>query len=135
MKISVQKEKIEVADTIESLRTPEAGAIVTFQGTVRRFSGDIEVTRLYYEAYREMAVKSIKQIADEAKERFGIIDYSIIHRIGNIDLTEDSVIVSVSSEHREEAFSACKFIIDRIKIETPIWKKDIAVSGNATWRD
>ncbi len=135
MKISVQKEKIEVADTIESLRTPEAGAIVTFQGTVRRFSGDIEVTRLYYEAYREMAVKSIKQIADEAKERFGIIDYSIIHRIGNIDLTEDSVIVSVSSEHREEAFSACKFIIDRIKIETPIWKKDIAVSGEATWRD
>jgi|ACXJ01.1.fsa_nt_gi molybdopterin synthase catalytic subunit len=135
MKISVQKEKIEVADTIESLRTPEAGAIVTFQGTVRRFSGDIEVTRLYYEAYREMAVKSIKQIADEAKERFGIIDYSIIHRIGNIDLTEDSVIVSVSSEHREEAFSACKFIIDRIKIETPIWKKDIAVTGEATWRD
>ncbi|MFG1449662.1 MAG: molybdenum cofactor biosynthesis protein MoaE [Thermoplasmataceae archaeon] len=135
MKISVQKEKIEVADTIESLRTPEAGAIVTFQGTVRRFSGDIEVTRLYYEAYREMAVKSIKQIADEAKERFGIIDYSIIHRIGDIDLTEDSVIVSVSSEHREEAFSACKFIIDRIKIETPIWKKDIAVSGEATWRD
>lgn len=135
MKISVQKEKIEVADTIESLRTPEAGAIVTFQGTVRRFSGDIEVTRLYYEAYREMAVKSIKQIADEAKERFGIIDYSIIHRIGDIDLTEDSVIVSVSSEHREEAFSACKFIIDRIKNETPIWKKDIAVSGEATWRD
>lgn len=135
MKISVQNEKIEVADTIESLRIPEAGAIVTFQGTVRRFSGDIEVTRLYYEAYREMAVKSIKQIADEAKERFGIIDYSIIHRIGDIDLTEDSVIVSVSSEHREEAFSACKFIIDRIKIETPIWKKDIAVSGEATWRD
>lgn len=135
MNIQIQKEKIEPADVINSLRSPEAGAIVTFQGTVRRFSGDIEVSRLYYEAYREMAEKSIKQIADEAKDRFGIIDYSIIHRIGDIDLMEDSVIVSVSSEHREQAFSACKFIIDRIKSETPIWKKDIAVTGKAIWRD
>ncbi|MCL4438645.1 MAG: molybdenum cofactor biosynthesis protein MoaE [Candidatus Thermoplasmatota archaeon] len=135
MIIRIQKEAIDATEVIRSVRTPEAGAVVTFQGTVRRFSGDTEVSRLYYESYKEMAEKSMKGIADEAVSRFGIIDYTIEHRTGDVNLGEDSVIVSVSAAHREEAFSACKFIIDRIKTETPIWKKDIDVTGKETWRD
>jgi molybdopterin synthase catalytic subunit len=117
-----------------SVRNHDSGAVVTFQGTVRKFSERTEVVRLFYESYLEMALTSMKDIAEEARKTFGLSDYAVVHRIGDVELGEDSVVVAVSSPHRDEAFRSCKFIIDRIKNETPIWKKDISPEGHGSWQ-
>src|SRR5262245_12207605 len=98
---------------------PEAGAIVTFQGTTR------DVLRLHYEAYREMADERIAEILRECVERHGLAAAAAEHRIGSVPLGESSVIVSVSAAHREEAFSGASEAIDRIKAEAPIWKREV----------
>ncbi len=133
MMVKIQEGKIDLQELIDMTRNAESGALVTFQGTVRRFSGDTEVTSLHYEAYEDMAVKKMKRILDEAREKFSVMDINVIHRIGNIPLTEDSVAICVSSEHREDAFKACKHVIDSIKTDVPIWKQDIVPNGEKKW--
>ncbi len=135
MLVRIQEEPIDFQQLINSMRNVEAGAIVTFLGTVRNTSGSIPVTGLYYESYAEMAEKSIKGIMDEAISMFSVIDVSVIHRIGHLGLMEDSVAVCVSAPHRKDAFHACEFVIDRIKETAPIWKKDLGVDGKEIWRD
>ncbi|MCL4480281.1 MAG: molybdenum cofactor biosynthesis protein MoaE [Candidatus Thermoplasmatota archaeon] len=134
MIVKIQKEPIDVSSLMNSVRSNESGAVVTFQGTVRKFSEKTEVIRLFYESYIEMALSSMKSIAEEARTSFGLTDYAVVHRIGDVELGDDSVVVAVSSPHREEAFRSCKFIIDRIKKETPIWKKDISPEGQGLWQ-
>ncbi|MEM0158885.1 MAG: molybdenum cofactor biosynthesis protein MoaE [Thermoplasmataceae archaeon] len=131
----LQAEKIDPDQVISKLRSPKDGAIVVFLGTVRNTSGDLAVSELIYEAYEEMAIKSFKEIMEKAKSLYGIDDAAVVHRIGRVKLTEDSVIVAVSAPHRKEAFVACEFIIDRIKELSPIWKKDVLVNGTEKWRD
>ena len=107
---------------------PEAGAIVTFQGTTR------DIPRLDYEAYREMAEERIAEILRECLERHGLAAAAAEHRIGPVPLGESSVIVSVSAPHREEAFSGAREAIDRIKAEAPIWKREVEVTGTGEER-
>ena len=102
---------------------PEAGAIVTFQGTTR------DIPRLEYEAYREMAEERIAEILRESLERHGLAAAAAEHRTGSVPLGESSVIVSVSAPHREQAFSGAREVIDRIKAEAPIWKREVEVTG------
>ncbi len=102
---------------------PEAGAIVTFQGTTR------DVSRLEYEAYREMAEERIAEILRECVDRHGLAAAAAEHRIGSVPLSESSVIVSVSAPHREEAFAGAREAIDRIKAEAPIWKREVHSTG------
>jgi molybdopterin synthase catalytic subunit len=102
---------------------PEAGAIVTFQGTTR------DISRLDYEAYREMAEERIAEILRECVERHGLAAAAAEHRTGSVSLGESSVIVSVSAPHREEAFSGAREAIDRIKAEAPIWKREVGVTA------
>src|SRR3954453_3337338 len=101
------------------VRDPRAGAVVTFQGVTR------DVERLEYEAYIEMAEERIAAIVAEAVERFGLCAAAAEHRIGDVPLTEPSVVVAASSPHRGEAFAGAREIIDRLKAEAPIWKKEI----------
>jgi molybdopterin converting factor subunit 1 len=103
---------------------PEAGAIVTIQGTTR------DVSHLEYEAYREMAEERIAEILRECVERYGLAAAAAEHRIGSVPLGESSVIVSVSAPHREEAFSGARKAIDRIKAEAPIWKREVDAAGS-----
>jgi molybdopterin converting factor subunit 1 len=103
---------------------PEAGAIVTFQGTTR------DVSRLEYEAYREMAEERIAMILRECVEHHSLAAAAAEHRIGSVPLGESSVIVSVSAPHREEAFSGARKAIDRIKAEAPIWKREVDAAGS-----
>jgi MoaE-MoaD fusion protein len=98
---------------------PAAGAIVTFQGTTR------DVDTLEYEAYREMAEERIAGIVTEAIERHGLEAAAAEHRVGTVPLGEASVAVAVAAAHRAEAFAGAREIIDRIKAEAPIWKKEI----------
>jgi MoaE-MoaD fusion protein len=105
---------------------PGAGAVVTFQGTTR------DVEQLEYEAYREMAEERIGTIVAEAIERHGLQAAGAEHRIGTVPLGKASVAVAVSAAHREEAFAGAREIIDRIKAEAPIWKKEVDV-GEERW--
>jgi len=114
------------------LESDGAGAVVTFVGRVRAHSSGRDVTKLEYEAYPEMAEGVFRQIADEIRERGGVIDVVIHHRIGTLQVGEVSVVVAVSAAHRSPAFDACHYAIDRLKQIAPIWKKEHS-SGGAVW--
>jgi molybdopterin converting factor subunit 1 len=103
---------------LDRVRDPRAGAVVTFQGVTR------EVSQLDYEAYEEMAGPRIAAIVEEAAERHGVCRAAAEHRVGTVPLSEPSVAVAVSAAHRAEAFAAAREIIDRIKAEAPIWKRE-----------
>jgi molybdopterin synthase catalytic subunit len=105
---------------------PRAGAVVCFQGVTR------EVERLEYEAYTEMAEPRMREIATAAIERHGLCAAAVEHRVGAVALSEPSVTVAVSSPHRGEAFAGAREIIDRVKADAPIWKKEIG-GGEEGW--
>jgi len=104
---------------------PRAGALITFQGVTR------EVPRLDYEAYAEMARERIAAILADAIARHGLCRAACEHRVGEVPLGEASVLVAVSAAHREEAFAGAREIIDRVKAEAPIWKREVTADGSA----
>ncbi|MPZ15220.1 MAG: molybdopterin converting factor subunit 1 [Chloroflexi bacterium] len=115
-----------VADLV---RSPECGAVAVFLGTARRTSRGREVAYLEYEAYPEMAIRKLRQIAEEIRERWSTDRVAIRHRVGHIELGEASVAIAVATEHRAEGFAACQYAIDRLKEIVPIWKKEVWVGG------
>ena len=117
--VSVSDQPLSVDALAARVRDPSAGAVVTFSGVTR------EVERLEYEAYAEMAEERMTAIAAEAVARHGLCAAAVEHRVGHVPLSEPSVIVAVSAPHRGEAFAGAREIIDRVKAEAPIWKKEI----------
>jgi MoaE-MoaD fusion protein len=111
---------------VQRVRDPRAGAFVTFQGVTR------EVELLEYEAYEQMAAERLAAIASEAVEAHGLCAAAVEHRVGRVPLSEPSVAVAVSAPHRPEAFAGAREIIDRVKAEAPIWKKEVE-GGEARW--
>ena len=101
-----------------------AGAITLFVGNVRDHDSRGHVSALFYEAYKKMAEDIMTEIEKEVLHKWNIIKFSATHRIGTLKVSEISVAVAVSSEHRKEAFEACKYGIDNIKTRVQIWKKD-----------
>jgi MoaE-MoaD fusion protein len=122
----VTEEPLSLERLAAAVRHPAAGAVVTFQGTTR------DVERLEYEAYREMAEERIALIVTEAIDRHGLAAGAAEHRVGPVPLAEASVAVAVSAAHRGEAFAGAREIIDRIKAEAPIWKKEVD-AGSERW--
>ena len=109
----------------------ENGAVAIFAGVVRNNSNNKSTDHLVYEAYADMAEKKMKEIGDEIKSRWGIVDSGILHRIGRLEIGEISVLIAVSSPHRSEAFAACQYAIDRLKQIVPIWKKEVGEDGES----
>jgi molybdopterin synthase catalytic subunit len=122
----VTGEPLSVDALARRVSRPSAGAVVTFQGTTR------DVDELRYEAYREMAEERIATIVKEAIERHGLEAAAAEHRIGVVPLGEASVAVAAAGVHRNETFAGAREIIDRIKEEAPIWKKEIE-GGEERW--
>lgn len=114
--------------------TPACGAVVLFSGTVRDHADGREgVQRLEYEAYEEMVVPKLAEIAAEARTRWPSIGRVVlVHRVGSLELGESSVVVAVSSPHRAEAFAAARFAIDALKVSVPVWKREVWAEG-ADW--
>jgi molybdopterin synthase catalytic subunit len=119
--IDVTEKPIDVPRVLASVETEKAGGVVHFLGTVRKEKG---LTGLFYEGYPEMAVAVLRAIADEARRRWPVERVAVVHRVGWVGLGEPAVVVAVSSAHRAEAFEACRYVIDTLKREAPIWKME-----------
>jgi molybdopterin synthase catalytic subunit len=121
--------RLELQPLIDFVTDPEAGAIATFIGTTRNNNDGRKVIALDYEAYPEMAEKELARVGEEATKRWEICRMAIVHRLGPVQITEPSVIIAVSSAHRDGAFAACRFAIEEIKRIVPIWKKEVYEGG------
>jgi molybdopterin synthase catalytic subunit len=109
------------------------GGFAAFEGWVRDHNEGQRVTRLEYEAYVPLAVREGERVIAEARERFGIHNALCVHRLGALELGEIAVWVGVAAAHRDEAFRACRYIIDEVKHRLPIWKKEHYTSGDSGW--
>ena len=132
---SIVSGPIVIDDILKKLNPGNTGAIVTFIGTVREKSGDITVTALEYEAYIEMAESTMQNILAGSIKKFALIDAVAVHRIGRLGIGEASIAIAVSAQHRKEGFDGCSEILNRIKAEAPIWKKDIIDEKITRWHD
>lgn len=127
--IRLSRDKIKVEDVIASVTSNDAGAIDVFIGTVRNQTKNKKVIRLEFEAYESMAIKELEIIQNKAKEKWPILKISIVHAIGVLEIGAIPVVIAVATPHRNEAFEACKFVIDELKKTVPIWKKEFYEDG------
>jgi molybdopterin synthase catalytic subunit len=128
----ITREPIDKAGLERRLLTGGAGAVVTFDGVVRDNTKGRRVLSLEYDAYPPMAVKEMRRVGEEIRERWPAIErIGIIHRFGPMNISESSIVIVVTSPHRRAAFEACHYAIDRVKQTVPIWKKEIFEDGEA----
>jgi MoaE-MoaD fusion protein len=132
--VAIVRERIDSQAILERIKRPEDGAAVLFDGVVRNNTRGRKTLFLEYEAYEEMALQQMEQLAVEAIEKFGVRDVAIVHRLGRLEVGETSVLIVVASAHRGPAFEACHWVIDTLKRTVPIWKKEHFVDG-AVWAD
>lgn len=128
----ITREPIDKLGLEQRLLTGAAGAIVTFDGVVRDNTKGRRVVTLQYEAYAPMAVKEMRRVGEEIRRRWPEVErIGVIHRFGELKISESSVVIVVTSPHRRVAFEACHYAIDRLKQTVPIWKKEIFEDGEA----
>jgi molybdopterin converting factor subunit 1 len=126
----ITDEPLSADRMIALVSNPYAGAVLTFVGTVREFTNGQRTVYLEYEAYREMAIKKMKEIAREIDERWPGAQVAIAHRTGRLHIEEIAVIIAVATAHRAAAFEAGRYAIERLKQIVPIWKKEIWEDGS-----
>lgn len=131
--ISIVSEKIDTAAVLDSVSSPRAGASVLFVGTTRQFTGDRETTQLSYECYEAMAIAKLEELSARAKERWDVIHCAIVHRVGEVAIEEASVAVAVSTAHRKASFEAAEWLMEELKKQVPIWKKEHWADGDQQW--
>ncbi len=131
--IELTQSPIDYAALTESVRSPSAGAVVLFLGTVREMTGDRQTLALDYEAYPAMAQATMQELEDEARRRWPVVGVAIVHRTGHLDLGDICVAVAVSCPHRVQAFEAGRFLIDTLKEVVPMWKKEHWADGTTEW--
>ena len=131
--IDLVDQPIDTAALLELVNSPRAGAVVLFLGTVREMTGGRRTVALDYECYGEMARKKLAELEAEARRRWPIVECAIVHRLGRLQLAEASVAVAVSTPHRHDAFEAGKWLIDTLKKEVPIWKRENWADGTTEW--
>lgn len=130
--ISIQAHDFNVGDEYTALTVDDtaAGAVVTFVGRVRDMNLMQEIQGLHIEHYPGMTEKCLQEILEQAKARWKILRWRIIHRIGDLQLGDNIVFVGVSATHREDAFHAAEFLMDYLKTSAPFWKKEITKNGS-----
>ena len=131
--VRLSNEPLSVDDALAFIADPGAGGSCLFIGTVRDRSEAGDVTGLHYEAWDDLAIERLREIAGEMRDRWSLRRVAILHRTGDLAVGEASVVVACSSPHRAEAFEACRHGIERLKEDVPIWKKEGLVSGDAHW--
>jgi molybdopterin synthase catalytic subunit len=125
-------EPIDTENLIAAAKRGEDGAVVVFDGIVRNHTRGRQTMHLDYEAYEEMAEKQMRELAADARKKFGVRQVTMAHRLGRLQVGETSVLIVVASAHRVQAFEACRWLIDTLKQTVPIWKRETFVDG-AVW--
>ena len=135
--IRIQQENFVVTDEIEAIKkvSRNIGGITTFLGTGRELSKGENISKLNFEHYPKMAEKKLDEIRVQAIKDYGIIEMIIIHRIGEIDIGENIVLIVAAGEHRKETFKACEWAIAELKRTTPIWKRETTTTGEVWVQD
>jgi molybdopterin synthase catalytic subunit len=133
--IQLHDEPVDVGPVVEFVSANAVGGIAVFLGTTRDETDaqGRKLVALDYEAYAPMALKQMKDLAAKARERWPIVRLAILHRTGRVEVARPSVIIAVSTPHRGEAFEACRWIIDTLKADVPIWKREVWEDGSGTW--
>jgi molybdopterin synthase catalytic subunit len=131
--VALTNEPIDVSAVLEHAQSPLAGAVVLFLGTTREITGERRTESLDYECYPEMAAQKLQELEAEARRRWQLIECAIVHRLGHLEIGDPSVVVAVSSAHRQAAFEAGKWLIDTLKQTVPIWKKENWADGTTEW--
>ncbi|MEJ5172528.1 MAG: molybdenum cofactor biosynthesis protein MoaE [Hydrogenothermaceae bacterium] len=133
--IYIGEDWFSLDDVFNSFKDDGCGGVDIFLGVARSAPEDGEVEELHYEAYISMAEKVIREIVEEAKERFGIKHAVVHHRTGVVKVGVPSFLVAVWAGHRQEAFAGCRYIVDNVKARAPIWKKEVFKTGNYSWKE
>lgn len=131
--IELTDSPIDAAPLLECVRSLDAGAVCLFLGTVRERTGDLVTAELEYEAFPGMAVSKLRELAEAARGRWPIEKLAIVHRVGRLALGDTAVGIAVSTPHRAEGFAACQWLMDTIKQDVPIWKKERWADGREEW--
>lgn len=131
--IDIQDEKLDIETIVRFLQTPRAGGIDVFLGITRQWTAGQETVRLEYDGYPSMALKEMKRLADEACTQWPVEKVCLLHRLGVVEVSEASVIIGVATPHRADAFAACRFLIDSLKNQVPIWKREVFADGSTAW--
>ena len=121
---------LDVGDLLAKVQSPERGGTCVFLGTVRNDAG---VTSIDYSAYESMAVEEIERILAEARERWPRSRVMLQHRLGVIPVGEASIAIAAAAPHRDEAFAACRYVIEEVKKRLPVWKKELRGDGSEQW--
>ena len=131
--VRLTKDEIDFHRLTEDVRSNASGAVVLFLGTVREMTAGRQTLALDYDAYPEMAEKTLRELEVAARERWPVDRLAIVHRLGHLELGDVSVAVAVSCPHRDQAFEAARFLIDELKVKVPIWKKENWGDGTTEW--
>lgn len=128
------RQPIDVAGIVAALKAGEDGAVVVFEGTVRNNTRGRRTLYLDYEAYEEMALRLMQDLARQAVDARGVRSAALVHRLGRLEIGETSVLIAVAAAHRASAFEVCRWLIDTLKMTVPIWKKEHFEDG-AVWAE
>lgn len=131
---AIVRSAIDTAAVLEGIKQSSDGAAVVFEGVARDNTRGRRTLYLDYEAYEEMALKQLEELAERALAQFQVRDVALVHRLGRLEIGETSVLIVVASAHRAAAFEACRWLIDTLKRTVPIWKKEYFEDG-AVWAD
>jgi molybdopterin synthase catalytic subunit len=132
--VAIVRERIDTLKVAERIKRPEDGAAIVFEGIVRDNTRGCKTLYLDYEAYEEMALRQMEDLASQAIAQFKVRDVAIVHRLGRLEVGETSVLIVVASAHRGPSYDASRWLIDTLKRKVPIWKKEYFVDG-AVWAD
>jgi molybdopterin synthase catalytic subunit len=126
---TISDQPLDEAEVVARVTGADAGGVVTFIGAVRDHARGKSIKFLEYEAYPEMAEREMEKIVDAAAERWPGTRVAIAHRVGHLEIGDAAVVIAAAAPHRAEAFDACRFAIDTLKVTVPIWKKEMATDG------
>jgi len=129
--IMITRDDFSIDEVVRKVKGRDVGAVVTFLGTVRGESEGRVVERMEVQAYEEMATRQLERIEAEALQKFGVRRTAIIHRTDVLKVSDNVVLIAVGAAHRDEAFKACRFIIEELKKTVPLWKKEYASTGES----
>jgi molybdopterin synthase catalytic subunit len=132
--IEITSQPLDVDHVLRSVRDERCGAALLFLGTTRAWTGERQTVSLEYESYQAMALRQIRELVDEARGRWDIVGCSVVHRVGPVAVGEPSIAIAVSSPHRADAFAAGQWLIDSIKADVAIWKKERWADGAEEWQ-